>query len=116
MKVVNLETFIKLPSGTVFSFYESNVFNGLMIKHTTISGINDFLYLNLIGNINAFDSDEFFDKCKKLEHGDNCSLDFETLDRDGLFEKDQLFAVYDKADVLGLMRELHASTLEPFNV
>ena len=104
MKIVNLKTFKSLPKGTVFSKYMPSVFDGLMIKDT--SWDVDFLYQDLIGNIDADSSDDFYYMCQAAERGESLNLDFDTVERDGLFEDNQLFAIYETNDVEGLICRL----------
>lgn len=105
MKIVNLETFRSLPNGTVFSKYEPCYFDGLKIKVDTWD--SDFLYQDLIGNIDADSTEDFTEKCDSAsEDGNSIPLDFQCSQRDGLFEKNQLFAVYEKDDLIGLIIRL----------
>ena len=110
MKIVNLETFRSLPNGTVFSKYEPCVFRGLKIKVDTWDG--DFLYQDLIENIDCISSEYFDDKCDLAEAGGSIGLDFYCNDRDGLHEKGQLFAVYEKNDLTGLIKRLQEAEKE----
>jgi len=109
MKIVNLEEFRKLPAGTVFSKYEPCVFDGLMVKGDTWS--HDFLYQDLIGNIEADGSKQYFEKCEQMQAGFSADLDFDCLERDGLFEKDQLFAVYEPYDLEQLIGRLQKASI-----
>ena len=110
MKIVNLETFRSLPNGTVFSKYTPCVFSGLMIKVDTWDG--DFLYQDLIENIDCESSEDFVDKCDLAEAGGSIGLDFYCNDRDGLHENDQLFAVYEENDLTGLINRLRVAEKE----
>lgn len=109
MKIVNLEQFRKYPSGTLYSKYEPCVFNGLMIKCDTL--LHDFVYQDLIGNVKAHDSGEYANKLESaLETGESLELDFDFAGRDGLFEDDQLFAVYEENDVKQLIDRITNET------
>jgi hypothetical protein len=48
MKIVNLDTFITLPSGTLFAKYEPCVFGPLSVKYETLPESKDFFALDLI--------------------------------------------------------------------
>lgn len=106
MRIVNIEEFMNLPKGTVYSKYEPCIFNGLMIKREN-SGLIDFFYADLIGNVDCQDSNDYFDKCDEAQKsGISLKLDFEIMGRDGMFDKNQLFAVYEKYDVENLIKSL----------
>ena len=109
MKIVNLEVFRKLPEGTIYSKYTPTVFDGLKIKGETWE--YDFLYQELIGNIDANSSEEFNEICEKSQTEDiDLPLDFDCYERDGLFEKNQLFAIYNEKDIEALINRLKKST------
>ena len=103
MRIVNLEEFEKLPSGTVYSKYEDCVFYGFMLKGETYE--YDFTYADLIGNVECNDSDDYSIKCELMKKG--ASLPTEIIyERDGLFIKEQLFAVYEREDIDRLIKAL----------
>ncbi len=99
MKIVNLETFLKLPVGTVFSNYIPQLFGGLKIKGESWPSNNDFLYQNLIGNIKCDHAGEFVEQCEAAENNKSVDLDFYCMERNGLFDDNQLFAVYESEDL-----------------
>lgn len=107
MKIVSRQEFLSFPSGTVFSFYETCIIRGLMVKHETIyhNGIaSDFTYQDLIGNIDNDGSDDYFEKLLEApKNKTDLKLDFECIQRDGLFEQDSMYAVYTLEDVQGLI-------------
>lgn len=102
MKIVNLEEFLDLPSGTLFSRYEPIVLGALEIKRETCPMARDFYYTNLVDVENWEDS--FLD----LDSGkiDDVLLDNEGSSRDGLFEEDALFVIYTKKDIWAIVRAL----------
>lgn len=107
MRIVNLEQFLKLPDGTMFSKYEPCIFSGLMIKKGSIIEASDFFYINLIDTVEANDSGDFVSILTKAEtEQTSFKLAFNCIERDGLFNKDQLFAVYEKQDVMVLINTL----------
>ena len=107
MKIVNLETFRELPNGTLFMKYEPCNFGDLRVKVETLD--SDFLFDSITNEIEASGSNELFDKLFAAEKDSTLSLemDFDATARDGMFEKDQLFAVYEIADVCGLIDRLN---------
>lgn len=107
MKIVSKKEFLSCPSGTVFSFYEPCIIRGLMVKHETIyhNGIaTDFTYQDLIGNIDNDGSDDYFEKLLEAQKSKtDLKLDFDCIERDGLFEDDSMYAVYTLENVQGLI-------------
>ena len=100
MRIVNRKEFLSLPANTVFSKYEPDVFEGLMIKGATIfdgKTAIDFFYDDIDGAIEVEGSSE---------HGVNVNIDFSSGGRDGCFENEQLFAVYENDDVRALILRL----------
>ena len=109
MKIVDRKTFLSLPAGTVYSKYAPCFFDGLAIKCSDPNDgrSNDFLYDDLIAPVDAHDSDEFCAMCENAEHGKLIPLTFtENTSRDGLFENEQLFAIYEDADVVAMILRL----------
>jgi hypothetical protein len=96
---------MKLPENTLFSKYEPCCFEDLMIKGKTMS--NDFLVQAIADAIEHEDSGEFCDKledCRK--NGTSVNMDFYCESRDGFFEEDQLFAIWEEKDKLDLLKRL----------
>lgn len=99
MKILNLQDFLKMPSGTVFRKFEPCIYDGICIKKHSINTI-DFCYVGT----------DFVD-------GDGQYVNLETgefkmeyiVGRDGCFDEDQLFAVYDKSDLVELIEVLQES-------
>lgn len=110
MKIVTVEEFYEYPPGIIFSKYEPINFSGLMVKGSTIYADAagkidpfDFNYHELIGNVKAKSTEELdqiltYAEAEKTDF----KLDFNTSSRDGLFEKNQKFAIYSKYDVIEL--------------
>ena len=105
MKIVNRETFLALPPGTLFSKYEPCVFEDLCIKGETWG--NDFQVQQIADAIESTGCEDF---SKRLFHseveGDSLPMDFNCMGRDGCFDDDQLFAVWERADVEALIVRL----------
>jgi len=113
MRILTRKQFMDTPIGTVFSYYEPICFSGLMIKQSDLLGWEtDFLYDNIIGALDSESSEDYYDKCKKMEAGESMLVDFEVTSREGLFEEEQLFAVYEKEDVEKLIKRLILSSLD----
>jgi hypothetical protein len=81
-----------------------------MIKGDTWT--NDFLY-QAINDAFCLGSDELFGALEKAERdGTSLTMDFHCEGRDGMFDEDQLFAVWERPDVLSLIQRLQ-ETLDP---
>lgn len=118
MKIVNRETFLKMPSGTLFMKYEPCVFFDLCEKRATIHDI-DFWYISITNNIDSANTGEFVDSLTRAENdGVSINLSFD-MSRDGIFDDKQLFAVYEKADIIKLIKHLNQALMigysETFN-
>jgi hypothetical protein len=115
MKIVNLDEFLKLPANTVFSKYESCCFEDLLIKCDSILDSGDFFYNEIATSVEARSSDEEVELLHNSRSGESFSMDFETLCRDGCFDKDQLFAVWENRDVEQLIERLSKSLPEHYD-
>jgi hypothetical protein len=107
MRIVNRKTFLVLPPGTVFSEYEPCVFTGLFIKTETCRGGGDYCEQDLIGNVKCHDSGEFGEILEDArENGQPFDLDFNVDCRNGCFNFDQLYVVYETKDIQQLIERL----------
>jgi hypothetical protein len=104
MRIVNKQEFYAMPAGTLFSWYEPCVFEGLMIKGDTIYGDNvapiDFWFQDLIGNVGPTATPEMFvalDDAQK--NGVDLELEFGCEQRDALYDENAMYAVYTRRDV-----------------
>lgn len=131
MKIVDRKTFLGLPEGTVFFRMEDNgfEFDRMAIKTSGPSDTNDFMYM-------AFDelwpaetedreivhTGDVLDFYAKLKLDESFALDWECDSRDGLFDDDAKFMVFEEADVRSLIERLQrclpqsksAAMLNPF--
>lgn len=109
MKIVNLEKFRELPAGIIFAKYDPCVFRELRIKGDTWEV--DFLEAGLLW-VDCTSGTNMEEILTDAEHkGTSFKLDPECYGRDGMFEKDQLFAVYEKEDIQQLVSLLNKSLL-----
>jgi hypothetical protein len=98
MRIVDLQTFRELPVGTVYAKFKPNYFGDLCVKGDTWE--HDFLTADLCCCVESNGSEDLFDKLDRMvKEGVSLPLDFDYYGRDGMFEPDQLFAVYERADV-----------------
>lgn len=105
MKIVKLEHFLALPPGTLFAKYVPCVFEELTIKGETLPATNDFCYQDII-SVDAGACGDSADILFLAEEGESVSLDLNCQGRDGCFEPEQLFAVYERHDVYQLIARL----------
>lgn len=111
MKIVNRATFLTYPAGTVFCKYRPCVFGELQVKVCNPGTWEpDFCSVQLSGDVwfqGCSGSDEYFDKIDACERGETeLRPDYESSSRDGLYEEDQFFAIYDKQDIQALIEKL----------
>lgn len=111
MRIVDAKTFLDMPSGVLFQRYDPEVIScttELCIKGDTI-GDKDFAYLPLQDNyVNATDTGSFIDCHANMNRGHDEPLAFDNWSRDGLFNMDQKYAVWNPGDVFGLIKTLVA--------
>lgn len=98
MRIVKLPEFRTLPENTLFVKAEQPwAWQEPMVKGETLS--HDFVSMDLY-EIESTGSDQLFDRWgEMLETGSSYPLDIDTGGRDGLFEADAIFMVYEKADL-----------------
>lgn len=95
MRIVDFDDFVKLPPGTVFSFYEPYVCTGLhilrgVITHEGETKASDFFYISLIAT--CWNGDPPTCEC--------------AIERDGCFDYNRQFAVYEAADLYNIRETL----------
>jgi hypothetical protein len=94
MWLVDRHTLMTLPEGTLYT--NANGIGGLMVKGTTISheGTNtDWAEMDLCGVNPSFGVDP------PRELGDSCPLGDDGYGRNGCFDDQDRFLVYEKADL-----------------
>lgn len=96
MKIVNRKEFLSLPAGTLFAKYAPCCFESINIKGETLTS-NDFLSSELF-------TFPMFDVW--FENGDSVDIETDFLCRDGLFDDEQLFAVFENSDIEKLIAKL----------
>jgi len=110
MKIVNRDTFLSMPPNTVYANYKPCFFGEICIKGETLN--NDFSFQSLL-NIKSESSEEFISILEDARaNGNSFQLDLDCEGRDGLFDKDQLFAIFEKQDVIMLIDRLSECLIE----
>lgn len=107
MRIVNLDEFLRMPAGTLFSKYAPCYMEGLQIKIQNI-GDRDFVTQEMMMPVKSQDSSEMTSLLHQAQAtGSSVPLDFfEWTSRDGCFVEDQLFAVWERQDVAALIGRL----------
>lgn len=102
MRIVHRKTFMEMPEGTVFAKFEPCVFDELCIKGESFPDNIDFFYQPLVNSF-AADNEDFH---AAYESGASAAIDLDIQSRDGCFDYDQLFAVWERTDVEALIARL----------
>lgn len=105
MKIVNRKEFLKLPENTVYSKFEPNIFEYIQIKGESIEDI-DWFFQPITDSIEVEGSYPAIHLDKAIKTGKSINMDFNLQERDGCFDQDQLFAVWEKEDVIQLIARL----------
>lgn len=108
MKIVDRKAFLAMPPGTLFSKYEPCCFHGLAIKDETWG--NDFLAQEITDSVAINSGEGTAEIFEVLEdsrlNGASFRLDLDSLGRDGFYNQDQLFSVWEPEDVDVLIARL----------
>ena len=96
MKLVNRETFLALPPGTIYATCSPWVFDAIAIKGDTLPS-NDWTCLELV-DIEAESSEQWADALYAMRDRGETRPMAESYGRDGCFV-DNLFIVFEKPDL-----------------
>jgi hypothetical protein len=113
MKIYTREGFVALPAGTLFARGKPWFFHDLCVKGETYETNQDWYYRPLIWIECAGDADQWSKLHGMLEEGKSEPIAaFEQ--RDGSFDDDEIFLVYERSDLDALQLVLdRAKTLLP---
>jgi len=115
MKIITKQEFYKLPAGTLYCDYQPYAFGELKIKGETIiidGEPIDHRYGNLRGQVFEGDrqAEDILDEALRTRK----DIVMEIVDqedwRDGLYNEEQLYAVYSKEEIKGLIKILERCT------
>ena len=113
MKIVNRETFLELPPGTLFSKYRHCYMEALEIKGDSLR--NDYCFQQIAEAIACTSSVQHTDLLDDMATaGLSVPVDLNCQGRDGCFEMDQLFAVWEHADVEALVARLQQALIDGY--
>lgn len=97
MKIYKREAFLKLPGGTIFCKGQPWFWGQISIKADSLP--NDYIEMEL-NTIESNDSGDIVRKYEEmLESGANYPLTDDYYGRDGCFDDEDLFLVYEVADL-----------------
>jgi len=103
MRIVDLPAFMALPAQTVYHLYEPCNTGPLSIKGDNCHGM-DWVEQVLDGMPQSNGSDQLFDRLDEMENnGTVFPLEVEGTSRHGLYPDQQLFMIYDPADLDALI-------------
>lgn len=106
MRIIGLKEFLALEGEILFSKYVPQYFQAPEIKLCN-SGDRDFCTQQIVGNIMSDGSSQYSVLLFEAEEtGKSLELDFDYGGRDGMFNDDQLFAVWEPQDVQQLIARL----------
>lgn len=107
MRIYKRAEFMQLPGGTIFSKGKPWAFSDLMVKSSP-DGSLDFVCRSLI-NIDSHDSEQNWDRLEQMRDvGASFPLN-EDYGRDGMFDDEDLFLVYEAADLIQLLSVVNAA-------
>jgi len=104
MKIVDLKTFLSLPNGTIFQKYAPHFGEVIAIKRENV-GERDFWYTSIDGmsaTKGDCENEIFYQHEIALRQGASFDLDFNVWSRDGCFNDDQMFLIWERKDVEAL--------------
>lgn len=107
MRVVDRATFLALPPGTIYCKGVRWAFEGLNVKQET-AGSNDWYALDPAW-VDGHDSGECIDRLEEmLAKGASYPMQ-DSACRDGLFDADAVFLIFERADLLTLRAWIDAA-------
>jgi hypothetical protein len=106
MKIINRQEFLNISKKVVYAKYGDEL--GAICIKISNCGLNDFIYQSLTDCIKCNSSEEMFEIMGKAESNSsyNFSLDFNCEQRDGCFNNEEKFMIWNNYDIIGLMGAL----------
>lgn len=108
MRILNRKEFFEMDGEVVFAKFRPQICESLGIKVGHMG--QDFVFQDLdpCGAIDSEGDTDLFDKLIAMEddHSVREDVDFYQYQRDGCFDQDQLFMVFDRSDVRKLIIRL----------
>lgn len=100
MKIYRRDEFLKLPAGTIFAKGKPQYFEGLSVKGDSLP--DDFTCRQLVWFENHGDTDDEFDQGYRFDAMVEGNASFpmgQSYGRDGCFDDEDLFLVYERDDL-----------------
>lgn len=105
MRIVDLTTFRAMPPGTVFQKWAPDYWEALEIKEDTLP--SDFVATAITEiPVSSDDMSESDDLCRRMRAGEDVPVNLDFTSRDGLYDREQLFAVWAPDDVRALIEQI----------
>lgn len=124
MKIVDRIAFMKLPAGTMYHEYQPVIFGELMVKGSTqwptqphLAGDYTELsltYANTDAEPNNTDVNMFV--IDRERDGRSFAFDYEGWGGNGSYDREQLYCVYEREDVVNLMALMQKNLDEAYPV
>jgi hypothetical protein len=114
MKIVDRKTFLAMPEGFVFQKFEPMIFGDIEVRNEAIQPRPEFpgdYYSTELTSRTDCDDDSVF---SAIENGTSFDMSFITQCRDGFYDADEQFAVWERKDVEGLIARLQRSLEEAY--
>jgi hypothetical protein len=123
MRIVSRQDFLLMPAGTVFMKFPVQPTDGsvklgnkemISIKEETVG--EDFVVQDLFPFFEGIEDDvEWADTMVAMLKGEpSPPVDYDCAGRDGLFDKEQLFLVWDKIDLERMIERLKAALVSGY--
>lgn len=108
MKIINRTAFLAMPEGTVYAKTPQKwMIEDLCVKHET-SPHNDWWYQSFDW-VDAHDSGEAIDRLDEMADSGASYPVENSIARDGLFEDDCMFLIYEKDDIEYIVNALRGT-------
>ena len=101
MRIVKRAEFLSLPRGTVYSRYKPQIVTGFEIKGFSFS--NDWYYRNLLGDVGG---DSTTHEYEDMEAGKSLPICLDMEQRDGSFDNEERFLIFEHPDLEDLVAEI----------
>jgi len=121
MKIINKKELFESKEGIILSRYSNCCLDGLY-KYAGLRGDADYYLVNLLDEIrpvplfnnnrekekyerllDGWSSGDHFDLIDEIEKGKEFVLTYDMADNDGFYDDKDMFAVYDKNDLINLI-------------
>jgi hypothetical protein len=106
MKIVSKAVFLSMPVGTVYCEFVPMVFEDLQIYLGRVGDYNDFVSKPLWAMDTAAAKNDYVIAHEAMAANKSIELDFDSTGRDGMNDDAQLYAVFERKDLLGLVNQL----------